>query len=216
MRLKMPGFLSGLKFTVGMGVAAVIIFFMVQLQCENNRLKKQLDDKDTTQVGVVIKPPSVKDKDADSTTVTGGETKTDSKGVVHHRPKGTFQINERLFSLSARWQIVETLDGRDSMALKYDVDYLKWKLILKFGDRFDFRKGFSIDTDPAGLLGDVSVDFGNYTPTKKPRAFNISVGAGTFAKKPTLAGEIEYKMWSIEYLQGVNNWGFVIKKKLWK
>ncbi len=216
MRLKLPSFMSGIKFTVGIGIAGLIAFFMIQMQCENSRLREQLGDKDTTKVGIVIKPPSVKDKSADSTLVTGGMNKKDSAGVVHHRPRGTFKISEKLFTLRGDWSIVETFDGRDSLALKYDLDYLKWKLILRFGNRFDFRKGFSVDTDPSGILGNVDVDFGDYTPTKKPRSFNISLGGGSFASKPALAGEIEYKMWSVEYLRGTDSWGFLIKKRLWR
>lgn len=210
MQLKLPGFMSGLKFTVGMGIAVIIAIFVLRLECENQKLRKQLEKADTTQVGVVIHPPSVKDKNADSTKVTGGHTKKDSSGVVHHFPKGTFKVNEKLFSLVGRWEIIETVDGRDSMSLKYDVDYLKWKLILKFGDRYDFRKGLSITTDPEGLLGNVAVDWGNYSPTKKPRSFGIEAGAGIFFSKPVVAGGLRIKKYTFVYVQGDKSKGFLI------
>jgi hypothetical protein len=212
MQIKMPSFFQGFKFTVGIGIAILIAIVILRLECQNRKLQKQLNDKDTTQVGIVIHPPSVKDKNADSTKVTGGHVKKDSAGVVHHYPKGTFKVNERLFSLVGRWEIVETFDGRDSMLLKYDVDYLKWKLILKFGDRYDFRKGLSITTDPAGILGDVAVDWGNYSPTKKPRAFGIEAGGGVFFNKPVLAGGLRIKKYTFIYVQGDKSKGFLIMR----
>lgn len=210
MNLKLPLFLSGIKFTIGMGIAAVITFVILQLECENSKLRQRINGMDTTRVAVEVHPPSVVNRPADSTHITGGHVKKDTSGVVHHYPSGTFKINERLFSLTGHYDILATPDGRDSMALRYDVNYLKWKLILRFGDRYDLRKGFKIDTDPVGLLGDVAVDWDGYVPTKKPRSFSFEGGGGVMGSKPFLVGGLRIKKYTFLYLQGTDTKGFFI------
>jgi len=217
MQLKLPGFMSGLKFTVGMGVAIIIAIFVLRLECENQKLRKQVEKADTTQVGIVIQPPAVNNQNADSTKtktkiVKKKRTLPDSTQVleIHHYPYSTSYIHQPLFDLELRITTMPADSTRDSVDVKYDIKYARWKLILKFGDRYDFRKGLSISTEPEGLLGDVAVDWGNYSPTKKPRVFRIEAGAGVFFNKPVLACGLRIKDYTFIYVQGDKSKGFLI------
>jgi len=217
MQLKLPSFFQGLKFTVGMGIAVIIAIFVLRLECENQRLRKQVERGDTTQVGIVIQPPAVNNENADSTKtktkiVKKKKTLPDSTQVleIHHYPYAVTYIHQPLFDLELRINTMPVDSTRDSIDVKFDIKYARWKLILRFSDRYNFKNGFRIETDPAGIIGQPVVDWGNYTATKKPRSFGLAAGGGVFFHKPVVAGGLQIKKYTFIYVQGDKSRGFLI------
>ena len=99
-----------------------------------------------------------------SDTTINGDTVT-----VNHWPVLVDNTSQPLFDLRVK------VDSKNSL-FDYAYKYKPLTLTFKFADKYDLRKGFELSLDPN--IGNVSVNWGQYEPLKKPKGFELSAGFG--------------------------------------
>jgi len=89
--------------------------------------------------------------------------------VVNHWPMLVDNTAQPLFDLRVK------VDSKNSL-FDYAFKYRPLTLTFKFNDKYDLRKGFILTLDPA--IANVSVNWDQYEPLKKPKGFALSAGFG--------------------------------------
>lgn len=189
-------------FVFFVALISVVLFFKDKEISKLENKLEQVAPPETVSVEI-IQHDTVFVREADTV-----EIETEVRGDTVYVYKKMYDFFEQpLFDLGI-WANSRTEE------FTYDLKYRHLKVYFLFKNKLDLRKGFDVYTDPN--IGEVKVDWGDYTPIKKPRSFGVNLGLG-YSKQlgPFILSDVEWRKFAFGVFLKEESYGFYVRRQIW-